>query len=220
MVNPPTTLEEGSLTGDRELVERAARGDRAAFGQLYDRHVRPVYWQAYAVVRDGNEAEDITQDVFITTWDKLRSINLVDESVLPWLLVTARFTALNSRRRTLKSNLRSSPLDADLVDERASVEDEVAAGQIRAEIEKAAAALSPPIAGCTTCASSATTRTTSLRVSSASAMPSSATACPGFARASAPTSAPRGRHHEHQPTCPHGLARRVDALHRHARGRP
>ena len=143
MVNPPTTLEEGSLTGDRELVERAARGDRAAFGQLYDRHVRPVYWQAYAVVRDGNEAEDITQDVFITTWDKLRSINLVDESVLPWLLVTARFTALNSRRRTLKSNLRSSPLDADLVDERASVEDEVAAGQIRAEIEKAAAALSP-----------------------------------------------------------------------------
>src|SRR5215207_2369045 len=143
MVNPPTTLEEGSLTGDRELVERAARGDRAAFGQLYDRHVRPVYWQAYAVVRDGDEAEDITQDVFITTWDKLRSINLVDESVLPWLLVTARFTALNSRRRTLKSNLRSSPLDADLVDERASVEDEVAAGQIRAEIEKAAAALSP-----------------------------------------------------------------------------
>jgi RNA polymerase sigma-70 factor (ECF subfamily) len=143
MVTPPTTLEDGSLTGDRQLVARAARGDRAAFGQLYDRHVRPVYWQAYAVVRDADEAEDITQDVFITTWDKLRSIALVDESVLPWLLVTARFTALNSRRRTLKSNLRSSPLDADLVDERASVEDEVAAGQIRAEIEKAAAALSP-----------------------------------------------------------------------------
>lgn len=142
-MNPPTTLEDGSLTGDRELVARAASGDRAAFGQLYDRHVRPVYWQAYAVVRDGDEAEDITQDVFITTWDKLRTINLVDESVLPWLLVTARFTALNSRRRTLKNNLRSSPLDADLVDERVSVEDEVAAGQIRAEIEKAAAALSP-----------------------------------------------------------------------------
>src|SRR5215207_7531631 len=107
MVNPPTTLEEGSLTGDRELVERAARGDRAAFGQLYDRHVRPVYWQAYSVVRDASEAEDITQDVFITTWDKIRHISVVDESVLPWLLVTARYTAFNARRRSQKVRARS-----------------------------------------------------------------------------------------------------------------
>lgn len=137
----PTTIDGAPETGDRELLALAASGDRAAFGRLYDRHVRPVYWQAYAVVRDADEAQDITQDVFITTWDKIRRISVVDESVLPWLLATARFTALNARRRVWKAQARSSQLDADLPDA-ASVEDEVEAGQVRAEIDKAVAALS------------------------------------------------------------------------------
>jgi RNA polymerase sigma-70 factor (ECF subfamily) len=135
----PTT--QAPSHGDAELLARAADGDRAAFGQLYDRHVRPVYWQAFSVVRDADEAEDITQDVFITTWNKIRAINLVDESALPWLLVTARFTALNARRRSLKAH--HSQLDQDLADDGSSVEDEVEGAQIRAEIDKAVAALSP-----------------------------------------------------------------------------
>ncbi|KQV75610.1 RNA polymerase subunit sigma-24 [Aeromicrobium sp. Root344] len=139
-MTPPTTTAEG--TGDRELLARASAGDRAAFGQLYDRHVRPVYWQAYAVVRDQREAEDVTQEVFITTWDKIRRITVVDDSVLPWLLVTARYTALNARRRSQKVSARSIQLDADLPDD-ASVEDEVVAAQVRGEIDKAVAALSP-----------------------------------------------------------------------------
>jgi len=139
-VTSPTTTAEG--TGDRELLARASAGDRAAFGELYDRHVRPVYWQAYAVVRDQREAEDVTQEVFITTWDKIRRITVVDDSVLPWLLVTARYTALNARRRSQKVSARSIQLDADLPDD-ASVEDEVVAAQVRGEIDKAVAALSP-----------------------------------------------------------------------------
>jgi RNA polymerase sigma factor (sigma-70 family) len=138
-VTAPTTPAEG--TGDRELLARAAAGDRGAFGQLYDRHVRPVYWQAYSVVGDAGEAEDVTQDVFITTWDKIRHISVVDESVLPWLLVTARYTALNARRRSRKARSRSGELDPDLPG-RSTVEDEVVAGQVRGEIDKAVAALS------------------------------------------------------------------------------
>ncbi|MEO6606822.1 MAG: RNA polymerase sigma factor [Aeromicrobium sp.] len=137
-MTPPAT--KAPPQGDAELLARAAAGERAAFGQLYDRHVRPVYWQAYGVVRDVNEAEDITQDVFITMWNKIRTINLVDESALPWLLVTARFTALNARRRSLKA--RHGDLDTDLRDDGPSVEEEVEGAQVRAEIDKAVAALS------------------------------------------------------------------------------
>lgn len=140
-MNPPTTTAEAP--GDGDLLSRAAEGDRAAFGELYDRHVRPVFWQAYAVVRDADEAEDITQDVFITTWNKIRTINLVDESALPWLLVTARFTALNARRRNIKVRQRQSELDPELPDDAASIDDELEAAQVRTEIDKAVAALSP-----------------------------------------------------------------------------
>jgi len=142
----PTTIDrapaDGSpLDGDRDLLQRAADGDRAAFGQLYDRHVRPVYWQAYSVVHDPNEAEDITQDVFITTWNKIRTINLVDESALPWLLVTSRFIALNARRRILKARNHHGELEDS--GNGTSVEDEFDAAQVRAEIDKATSALSP-----------------------------------------------------------------------------
>ena len=126
---------------DRSLLDRAARGDRAAFGCLYDRHVRPVYWQAYSVLKDDREAEDATQDVFVTTWKKIRTITVVDESVLPWLLVTARYTALNARRSRQRRRTQAE-LD-DLLPASAAVEDEVEAGAVRAEIDKAVGALSP-----------------------------------------------------------------------------
>jgi RNA polymerase sigma factor (sigma-70 family) len=141
-VTAPTTIDGSPRAGDRVLLERAAAGDRMAFGQLYDRHVRPVYWQAYAVLRDADEAEDVTQDVFITTWGKIRQITIVDDSVLPWLLATARYTALNARRRTQRTRARTGRLDDDLPDD-ATVEGEVEAAQVRVEIEKAVAALSP-----------------------------------------------------------------------------
>ena len=126
---------------DTELLTRAQVGDRLAFADLYDRHVRPVYWQAYSVLRDASEAEEVTQDVFMTAWRKIRSINPVDGSLLPWLLVTARYTALNAHRRATKR--RAEPLDGAGELGESSVEREVEAAQVRAEIDKAVAALTP-----------------------------------------------------------------------------
>ncbi|UDY25064.1 RNA polymerase sigma factor [Nocardioides sp. Kera G14] len=96
---------------DRDLLSRAAGGDQAALGALYDRHVRAVYWQALAVTRDAMLAEDVTQEVFLTFWQKVRSVHVVDSSVLPWLMVTARFHALNAGRRMQRERRRSTTLD-------------------------------------------------------------------------------------------------------------
>lgn len=58
----------GPDPSDRLLLARAGAGDRSAFETLYDRHVRPVYWQTRSVLHDDREAEDATQEVFVTTW--------------------------------------------------------------------------------------------------------------------------------------------------------
>ena len=127
---------------DVALLTRAQAGDRAAFAGLYDRHVRPVYWQAYSVVRDAGEAEEVTQDVFVTTWRRIRAIRTVDGSVLPWLLVTARYTALNAHRRA--SRRSGQELTVEIPDgAESAVEREVEAALVRAEIDKAVAALTP-----------------------------------------------------------------------------
>jgi RNA polymerase sigma-70 factor (ECF subfamily) len=125
-------------------LTRAQEGDRSAFAILYDRHVRPVYWQAYSVVHDAGEAEEVTQDVFVTAWRRIRAITPVDESLLPWLMVTARYTALNASRRASRRQ-RNDPLDDDVLEGAAAadspVEREIEAAQVRAEIDKAVAAL-------------------------------------------------------------------------------
>lgn len=124
---------------DTALLGRARGGDRAAFGALFDRHATAVFWQAYQVVRDRTEAEDITQDTFVTAWRRLDDIRPVGDSILPWLLVTARFTGLNAGRR-LGRNL---PLDHEPTDLAPSPEDEVESAAVGAAIADAVGRLHP-----------------------------------------------------------------------------
>ena len=84
---------------DEQLVSSAMNSDNGAFGELFDRHSRAVYLYAWGAVQDARDAEDITQDVFETAWKKLGQIRIVGSSALPWLLVTARHSVSNHRRR-------------------------------------------------------------------------------------------------------------------------
>ncbi|MEZ3159342.1 sigma-70 family RNA polymerase sigma factor [Microbacterium sp. BWT-B31] len=96
---------------DRELIRLAQRGDRGAFSALYARHGKAVYLYAWAVMRDDREAEDITQEVFVVAWRRLRDIRLVDASMLPWLLVTCR----NLSRNALRARRDAFELDESLL---------------------------------------------------------------------------------------------------------
>jgi RNA polymerase sigma-70 factor (ECF subfamily) len=131
---------ENLVADELTQLARAQVGDRDAFAGLYDRHVRPVYWQAYSVVRDRDLAEDVTQDVFVTTWRRIRSITPVDGSILPWLLVTARYTAYNAARK--EQRRAAADLDGDPIGG-PGADAEVESALIQAEIDKAVAALSP-----------------------------------------------------------------------------
>ena len=122
----------GELLDDSMLVARATRGDQHAFGELFDRHIQPVYWQAYQVVGDPDEAQDIAQETFVTAWRRLGEITIVDRSALPWLLVTARFTALNASRK--RGRLRSVHLENELADNHETPSEQVEAATVREAI--------------------------------------------------------------------------------------
>ena len=59
---------------DEELVERiVANNDPLLFGRLYDRYAKMVYNKCYGFAKSDGEAEDLTQDVFLQLFIKLKT---------------------------------------------------------------------------------------------------------------------------------------------------
>lgn len=93
---PVTSLDVAE--GDAELAARAAAGDAAAFGVLYDRYVGRLYRYTYLRVKDRMEAEDVTSETFI------RALQAIDryEPRRPfsaWLFRIARNAAIDRGRQ-------------------------------------------------------------------------------------------------------------------------
>ncbi len=103
---------------DGQLWADAADGDEAAFGLLFDRHVKAVYNHCFRLSASWSTAEDATQAVFLTAWRRRSDIRLVDGSALPWLLTVATNVVRDERRsarRWLAAVLRLPP-DRDAAD--------------------------------------------------------------------------------------------------------
>ncbi|SKB05087.1 RNA polymerase sigma factor [Aeromicrobium choanae] len=140
MAGPAEPASTDAPVSDAALLARAQRGDTWAFAALFDRHVSAVYWQAHRVVGDADEAEDVCQDTFVTAWRRIGDITIVDRSILPWLMVTARYTALNAGRK--RARLRAVALDHDPADAGADPAGHVEEAAVAAAIEAAVARLS------------------------------------------------------------------------------
>ena len=97
MVAPMVTTSAARLS-DRELVERVARGDRAAVRLLFMRHHARVY--RFAARQTGSDmmADDIANEVFLELWRQAPAFEGRSE-VSTWLLGIARFKALSALRR-------------------------------------------------------------------------------------------------------------------------
>lgn len=86
------------VTSETLLWSRSLLGDGEAFGALFDEHRDRVFRHAYRLVMDRRDAEDVTATAFLELWRRRSSVRMVNESVLPWLLVTATKAARNVRR--------------------------------------------------------------------------------------------------------------------------
>ena len=61
----------GAHPGDAELVKRLKTGDREAFGALLRRYQGKVYRLAMNMTRSPQDAEEVTQDVFLAVYRKI-----------------------------------------------------------------------------------------------------------------------------------------------------
>jgi RNA polymerase sigma factor (sigma-70 family) len=106
------------VTSDAQLWSRSLSGDGEAFGVLFDLHHDRVFRHAYRLVEDRCDAEDVTATAFLELWRRRADVRLVNDSVLPWLLVTTTNSARNVRRsvaryRRLLARLPRTPDTSD-----------------------------------------------------------------------------------------------------------
>ncbi|MBM4187953.1 MAG: sigma-70 family RNA polymerase sigma factor [Gemmatimonadetes bacterium] len=111
----------GEATAPRTVdpdVSTAAAGDDRAFERLYRLHVGRIHALALRLAADSDDAERLTQDVFVRAWERLGSFR-GDSAFGTWLHRLAVNLILSDRRSAWRRTRRVVP-KADLEEEMAA----------------------------------------------------------------------------------------------------
>lgn len=83
---------------DEQLIEAVARGDRAAFEQLYDRYAPAVFGLTLRTLREREVAEEAVQEIFWRIWQRAKSFDR-SRAFAPWLFGIAHNYTIDELRR-------------------------------------------------------------------------------------------------------------------------
>lgn len=112
-------MTAGDRLVDQQLVERAQRGDKRAFGLLVDKYQRKLARLLSRFVRDPAEVEDVTQEAFIKAYRALPNFR-GDSAFYTWLYRIG----INTAKNYLVASGRRAPTSTSVDSETAEGLDE------------------------------------------------------------------------------------------------
>ena len=83
---------------ERTLIQRVQAGDHEAFDALFQRHFATVYRQAFRLLGNQAEAEEVVQEVFLTVYEKAQTFRGAS-TFSTWLYRITMNAALSRLRR-------------------------------------------------------------------------------------------------------------------------
>ena len=104
---------------DRQLVERAQRGDKQAFGLLVEKYQRKLARLLSRFIRDPAEVEDVTQEAFVKAYRALPAFR-GDSAFYTWLYRIG----INTAKNYLMAMGRRAPTSTEVEAEEAEGFDE------------------------------------------------------------------------------------------------
>ncbi len=127
---------------ERGVRDRMVGGDDAALTDVYDQYSSFVYGLAARVIGDHRAAEDVTQDVFVSIWERPETFDPSRGSLRTWLGTLAHRRAVDYVRREEARRRRSQREAARSVS--APDVDEMAMALVTAEKVREALECLPP----------------------------------------------------------------------------
>lgn len=106
-------MQYTKLTDD-ELYGLMKYGDPAAFNTIYERHWGKVYDEAYKRLMNGNQAEEIVQDIFSDLWKTRASKNI--ENLKSYLRVAGKYQVYAIYRKEKSNPKFEEPLEEMALD--------------------------------------------------------------------------------------------------------
>jgi RNA polymerase sigma-70 factor (ECF subfamily) len=120
------------------LLERVERGDEGALAALYSAHAPSVFGMARRILKSGERAEDVVQEIFVKLWDNPRQFDPTRGSLRAFLLLQSRTRSLDLLRaedaRRRRERTDAGP-ERHAENPELAVMDEAEVGQVRRAIE-------------------------------------------------------------------------------------
>ncbi|MEM9451240.1 MAG: sigma-70 family RNA polymerase sigma factor [Cyanobacteria bacterium P01_E01_bin.6] len=132
---PPTNFTITAQSTDSELWHALNAGQISALSALYDRYATLVHGLARRILNNPEEAEDITQDVFLKIWNQPHLYDSSRGSLSSFLITMARSRSIDKLRSrgarfrflqrwqtsVIQTIHTATPLDSASVEERSQI---------------------------------------------------------------------------------------------------
>jgi len=96
------------LSPEYNLVSRCLSGDETAWEQFVRLHTRQVYALCYRFTGSGQQAQDLTQEVFLRVFRTLKSFRSTEGSLGTWLARLTRNLLIDHYRRSRQERVTDS----------------------------------------------------------------------------------------------------------------
>ena len=109
--NPVPNVSGGRIlidSLDQPLVSRCLDGDEAAWEELVRQHTRQVYGLCFRFTNSAQEAQDLTQDVFLRVFKTIKTFRSAEGSFHTWLARVTRNLLIDHYRRTRQERVTDS----------------------------------------------------------------------------------------------------------------
>ena len=148
-------MDEAQITA--QVIKRCLAGDSAAWEEIVRSHNRRIYNICYRFTNNPDDAEDLTQEVFIKIYRTLSSYNLDKGAFTTWLTAITRNLLVDHFRKTKQERLTDSmdastspeddsqTLGEQIADQKATPDQVVSTKETQRVVQEALQRLSPDL---------------------------------------------------------------------------
>ncbi len=117
-----------------QLVKTAAEGDKKAFERLYALSYRAVYFTCISFLKNEQDALDLAQDVYLTAFEQLNSLNEPDK-FMAWVARIAANKSMNYLKKKKPELVKDEEIENSVLEENENfLPEEYAASQEKRQL--------------------------------------------------------------------------------------